>query len=221
MYVSWKVDEKEGYVPDLDEVRGEVIEAIRVQQARKLARVAAERIAEKVNAGEPLADVIPEDKKANLKEGLGPFSWMNSFGFQGAFMGNVPELDSVGNDFMKYGIHHRNRQAGVAANIPQRVIYVVKPTDLQPQIDDLEQIFKQPQERMMALPLGSNEVRAIMQGFYEAVDERTGFSFDEDEPTAVSGNWTVDQRRRSSLRARTLRCIRPRRRGCIRRRRRG
>ena len=180
-YVTWKTSEKEAYAPQLDEVRGEVIKFIRTREARKLARAAAEKIAEQVNAGKTLAEVVPEGKKVNLKEGLGPFSWMQSFGFQGAFLGNVPELDSVGEDFMEAVFTTKLGKATVAPNLSERAYYVVKATDLQPHIDDLKQIFTQPQERMMAMPLGSNDVRALLQGFYKSVDERTGFSFTEEE----------------------------------------
>ena len=181
VYVSWKIDEQEGYLPDLEEVRADVITAIRKAEARELALSAAEKLADKINAGKAMEDVIPEDKKDNWKEGLGPFSWMTSFGFQGAFPSSVPQLDAVGDDFMRTVFSTEVGKAGVATNDPERVVYVVKPTGFQPHVDDLKQIFKQPQERFMALPLGSNDARAILTGFYESVDERTGFTYAEED----------------------------------------
>ena len=52
----------------------------------------------------------------NFKEDLGPFTWMNSFGFAGATIGNVPELDSVGNDFMKAVFESEPGKLQVATN---------------------------------------------------------------------------------------------------------
>ena len=42
IYVSWKIDETEAYTPTLAEARDEVIKAIQIKEARKLAREAAE-----------------------------------------------------------------------------------------------------------------------------------------------------------------------------------
>ena len=160
----------------MEEARDEVISAIRTEEARELARVEAVRLADEANEGKDLASLIPEGKKSNLKESLGPFSWMNSFGFGGAFLGNVPELDSVGEEFMAEVFRTKEFQYGVAANLPERVVYVVQPTGFQPSIEELRRRFKEPRERMMALLLGTEDVQSVMRGFYESVDERTGFN---------------------------------------------
>ncbi len=182
-YVSWKTDETEAYTPSLDEAREEVIMAIRTQEARKLAREAAESIAKKVNeAGDkPLAESIPADKKDFLFEDLGPFSWMNSFGFGRASIGNVPQLDSVGSQFMREVFTSEIGEAGVAPNQPERVFYVVRPTGFQPPIDELKRRFLQPQERMMAMLLGNEDAGAIVRGFYKSVDDAMGFEYDAPE----------------------------------------
>ncbi len=176
IYVSWKIEEKEAHTPTLDEVRDEVILAIRTQEARKLALEAAQQLAEKAADGTPLADLVPEDKKENLQEGLGPFSWLDSFGFQGATIGNVPQLDSVGTKFMKTVFESEVGSYGVAMNQPERVVYVVKPSKFEPSMDELQQRFKQPTNRMMALIVGGGDTDSIIQGFYESMDERTGFA---------------------------------------------
>jgi len=82
-YVAWKIDETPAYTPPLDEVRDEVVMAIRTKEARKLAREAAEAIVQQVKQGDgkSLRDAIPQDKLDNFQEGLGPFTWMNAIGF--------------------------------------------------------------------------------------------------------------------------------------------
>ncbi|NND99598.1 MAG: hypothetical protein HKN47_19960, partial [Pirellulaceae bacterium] len=177
-YVSWKTAEKAAYTPELTECREEVVKAIRTEEARDLARAAADDLVAKAQKdGKTLEDVVPEDKKSNLKKGLGPFSWMQSFGFGGAFLGNVPELDSVGEEFMGKVFSTELGELGVAANLPERVIYIVKPTDFQPSMDELKERFKQPMSRQMAMLLGTEDAGSIYQGFYEAMDERTGFNY--------------------------------------------
>jgi hypothetical protein len=175
-YVSWKTAETAAYTPKLEEVRDEVIMYIRMQEARKLAQARADELAKKAAASDkPLADLIPEDKKANLYTGLGPFSWLDQLGFQGATIGNVPELDSVGPAFMKAVFDTKLQGYGVALNQPQRVVYVVKPTSFEPSIDELRRRFREPTGRMMATFIGGSENNDVIQGFYKAIDEETGY----------------------------------------------
>lgn len=182
IYVSWKIAETEAYTPTLDEVRDEVVMAIRMKEARELAKAHADELAKQAAASDkPLKDLIPEDKQDNLKSDLGPFSWMDSFGFQGASIGNVPQLDSVGSEFMKAVFTTDLNEYAAALNEPGRVVYVVQPTEFTPSVDELRQQFKQPTNRMMATFVG-NDAGAIINGFYEAIDEQTGYkSFLESE----------------------------------------
>ncbi len=182
-YVSWKIEETEAYIPTLEEVYEEVVMVIRTQEARKFAREAAEEIAKQLTGDKTLADVVPADRVDQIREGLGPFTWMNSFGFQGATIGNVPELDSVGDEFMKAVFTTETGGVAVAANQPQSVIYVVTPTRFEPALEELRRQFKQPTNRMMAMLLG-NGTSKIISDFYENVDEQAGFVsyLDEDSP---------------------------------------
>ncbi|MCC9656963.1 hypothetical protein [Rhodopirellula halodulae] len=174
-YVSWKTKDVPAYTPELDEVKDEVILAIRTEEARELAREAAQKIADSVTEGKSLADVIPEGKEANLFTGLGPFSWLDMVGMMQTTIGNVPELDSVGTEFMQAVFSTEAGNVGVGANAPQTVIYVVQPKEFQPEMDQLREQFSQPQQRFMAQFMGSEETNNIIRGFYETINERTGF----------------------------------------------
>lgn len=181
IYVSWKVDETEARTPTLDEAREDVIMAIRMQEARELAKQAAQKVADAAAESGDLAAEVPEDQKSNFYEGLGPFTWMNSFGFQGATMGNVPELDSVGNEFMRATFTTEIEKLAVAPNEPQRVFYVIQPTKFEPTVEELQEQFKQPVNRMMARMVAT-DLNQVLGGFYESVDEKAGFeSFVESE----------------------------------------
>ncbi len=175
-YVAWKIEETPAYTPSLDEVRDEVVLAIRMKEARKLAREAAEEIAKQAaeSSDKSLRDFVPEDKLDNFKEALGPFSWMNSFGFAGATIGNVPELDSVGDEFMKAVFEGEPGKPAVAENQSGRVVYVVEPDTFEPGMDELRRQFKQPTNRMMAMLLG-NGAAPIINEFFEDLDEKAKF----------------------------------------------
>jgi len=175
-YVSWKTEDVPAYVPELDEVRDEVIQVIRMREARTLAKAAAETIAEEAAAeGKTLADVIPQEKKDNLMTGVGPFAWLEQVGFMQTVVANVPKLDAVGEQFMREVFTSEVGSFSVAANDPESVYYVVKPTEFQPEMATLQEQFRQPQQRFMAQLLGNDDARNIVRGFYESVDERTGF----------------------------------------------
>lgn len=179
IYVTWKVEETEAFTPSLDEVRDEVVMAIRLEEARKLAQAAAAELAEQAEAGKPLADLVPDDKKDNFHQDLGPFTWMDSFGFQGATIGNVPELDSVGDKFMSAVFTTDEGKVSTAVNQPERVVYVVQPNKFEPSTDELRAQFKQPVNRMMARMVAS-DITDIRRGYYESMDKE--MSFEEIEP---------------------------------------
>lgn len=182
-YISWKTEEKEAYTPTLDEVKDEVIKAARTIEARDLALAAAQEIAEKVDGGS-FEEAIGEDKKDFLDLGIGPFSHLQMQGRGGSTIGNVPELDSVGDDFMKSVFATEIGGVAVAMNQPKTVVYVIKPVGFEPSFEELQTRFKQPTDRMMAAFFGGNDGDAIVQGFYESVDDRSKFQTALDE----SGN---------------------------------
>ncbi len=181
-YVAWKIDERAASIPTLEEARDEVILAIRTAEARKLARAEAEKLAKDFNTSDqPVRQLIPEERSSLLFESVGPFSWMNSFGFgMQPFMGNVPELDSVGEAFMRQVFTSELDQWGVAANAPETVFYVVRPTEFSPSTDELHQRFSQLIQRFQASTLAVEEVLQIRDGFYQALDKRTGFRWNEE-----------------------------------------
>lgn len=174
-YVSWKVAETEASTPTLAEAREDVIKYLRMKEAKELAQTAAEELAKKAaeQSDKPLAELIPEDKKDNLKEGLGPFKWLDSFG-RGVTMGNVPELDAVGDDFMAAVFEAEVGEYRIAANQPERVIYVVKPTKFEPSDDELRQRFREPANRrdITAIEAG---IGGVLGEFYESIDKKAGF----------------------------------------------
>ena len=180
-YVAWKTEEKAEYIPELKEVREEVITSIRTAEARVLAKAEADRLAKEFAASDkPAKELVPAERANQYFEGIGPFSWMNSFGFgMRAFMGNVPELDRVGEAFMRQVFTSERDKWGVAPNMPETVYYVVKPTEFSPSTDELHQRFAQASQRMQIMSLAVEETIQIRDGHYEALDRRTGFKWNE------------------------------------------
>jgi hypothetical protein len=181
-FVSWKTEDRESSIPTLDEARDEVVLAIRMTEARKLARAQAEKWSTEFNQSDkPIRELVPSEQSSLVFESLGPFSWMSSFGFgMQAFMGNVPELDRVGEAFMRQVFTSEREEWGVAPNSPETVFYVVRPTEFSPSTDELHQRFSQMIQRFQASTLAVEEVVQVRDGFYEALDKQTGFKWNEE-----------------------------------------
>ena len=175
IYITWKVAETEPITPELDEVRDEVIDYVRQQEAIQLATAEAERLVNQINDSDAtLESVVPEDRKENhYYTGLGPFSYLRTVGQFQLSIGNVPELDSVGEDFMKAVFSSEVGQANFATNNPKRAVYVVVPTRFDPTLDELKRQFREPFNRQRAAMVasGTNEIQA---GFQRNVESETG-----------------------------------------------
>ncbi len=181
-YVSWKIDEQKDYVPTLEQAREDVIAYLRTVEARELARAEALKLAKQFSSSDkPAKELVPEERKALFFESVGPFSWMTSFGFgMRAFMGSVPELDRVGEAFMRQVFTSERNVWGVAPNDPETVFYVVRPTEFSPSTDELHQRFTQPAQRFQTNSLAVEEAIKIQQGEVELLDKRTGFKFNDE-----------------------------------------
>ncbi|MEM6689170.1 MAG: hypothetical protein AAF664_07065 [Planctomycetota bacterium] len=180
-FVAWKTEQKDAYIPELDEVRDEVLEYLKLQEAQELAMAEAENIARMAaDQNKSLEELIPEDRRDNLLTGLGPVTAINMVGMQQFVTGNVRELDAVGTDFMNALFATPEGGYGVAPNDPRRVFYVVHPTSFSPSIDDLREQFKQPIGRLMARVPGF-DLRGIMNDYYESVTDSAGFEENLDQ----------------------------------------
>ncbi|UUO04828.1 hypothetical protein M4951_15695 [Blastopirellula sp. J2-11] len=58
-FVFWKTAESKGFLPTFDQVRDQVVEAWKLQQAAKLAEAEAEKIAASAQGDAPLNEVVP------------------------------------------------------------------------------------------------------------------------------------------------------------------
>ncbi len=180
-FISWKVSEKDASIPTLAEARDEVILAIRMDAARKLAAAEAEKLAAQFNGSDkPVRELVGDAKAALLFESLGPFSWMNSLGFgMQAYMGNVEELDNIGEQFMRQVFATEAGTWTVAPNAPENVFYVVRPVDFTPEMEELQTQFAEILQRFQANQLAVQEVIRVRDGFYESLRKKTGFRWNE------------------------------------------
>ena len=170
-FVTWKTEDRDAYTPELDEVREEVIEAIRQDEARELARAEAEKIASQLSGDTTLDALVPEDKLPNFNENVGPFTWLNSFGQFGVSIGNVRELNDVGEEFMRSVFSKDEASAGVGPNRAKDVYYVFVVKSFEPSMEELREQFRQPINRRMAASIGTGAPE-IQRSFQQSLEDR-------------------------------------------------
>jgi hypothetical protein len=134
LYLYWKTDDKEEYVPKLDDVRDEVIHAWKMPRARELAKKAAEALQEQAAKNDkPLKESLPKAKILRPAK----FSWMTfgniaSSGPRPAELSKVDEIPMAGDNFMRTVFALEPGKVGVAFDEPETVVYVIRPSGFTP-----------------------------------------------------------------------------------------
>ena len=200
-YLSWKIEDKQAFVPTFSEARDEVVDTWKNMQARALAKAEAEKIVKQANQApdKPLAELVPEDRRDQfLNDSIEPFSWMQAT-FNGSpvpvellamlqgnpqqqraigyTMGNVDSLNNVGEDFMKAVFSTAANGTSMAVNQDGTAVYVIRATAFTPAIEMLREQFKQPNNRQSPLirTVAGGDNNKVLEGFFDSVDEQAGF----------------------------------------------
>jgi len=122
-YVYWKTEMKEGYAPELEDVRGQVVEAWKQQEAEKLAEEAAEKLAEQIKSKEDLNKAATERKaEVIVAENITYFNQLSSG--QGLSLGTIPGIEDVGQMTMEALFSTPVGESTVAPNAREDVYYV-------------------------------------------------------------------------------------------------
>ncbi len=143
-FLYWKVEETEPEVPELKEIRDEVVDFWTTREAIALAKSQADALAEKAAEDKPLSESAGEDLAADVIES-NEFSWLTRGAMPGGFgtptLSSVDGVDSPGDEFMKSVFDLQVGQTGVAVNAPETVVYVVRVISEAPSEDQRRQQF--------------------------------------------------------------------------------
>ncbi len=170
-YIFWKTDQQQARIPELNEVREEVIAAWKTQQARSLAQAAAEAISKKLGSGEdPWQDAITAEQKA-LVVPTDPFTWLSSMS-ESPQISIIPTLDSVGQEFMQKVFTLGEGKSGVAPNQGQSVYYVFRVVDFTPSINELRDQFASDPAKFAVRRVAQVEGQRVYEGWYESIEDR-------------------------------------------------
>lgn len=169
-YLFWKIEEKQAYIPELEEVRDEVVEAWKVQQARRLAADAAEAIAAKVGSGDNAwAGAIEATEQALLIQTT-PFSWYTQSA-EGLRPTDVRDLDMPGTGFMQIVFNASPGKTVVAANQPQSIYYVTRVLEYGPEESALLGLFSANPRHAAAESIANSEVQQVIFDWYSNLEQ--------------------------------------------------
>ena len=147
LFMYWKTKEEPPVVPTLKDIREEVVDAWKTQQAVTVAEEEAKRLAETAKqSGQKLKEVFANKKDLKVAD-TNQFTWMTRGFVPG--MGGVPQLSAVdsvenpGQDFMKAIFKLKVGQVGTAMNQPKSIVYVVRIDSELPSEEVLREQFLQ------------------------------------------------------------------------------
>ncbi len=145
-YLFWKTEDKDAYLPTLEEVRGDVEEAWNRQAARKLAVAEANKLADEARkSGKPLNEAFAN--RADLPVTTPrPFTWK----FGGFMFGQqeipirtstVEGVEEAGDDFMRTAYGLNIGEIGVAMNETKSAAYLMRLVNTTPDVNVLHTMF--------------------------------------------------------------------------------
>lgn len=186
-YVVLKTEDLPSRVPEFKEVRDQVAKAWKQREAAKLAEKQAKALAAEIEkSSTPFDQFFFADRGYEVVKETALFSWLNyPAGRAGTgvlpIMSDVPELESIGPEFMEAAFSLKDNETLGLLNYDQTAAYVIRLARKQWTDDELKQLFL---EEETSWPgridmMGKHRTdfnRAIADDIFV---ERAGLKFDE------------------------------------------
>ena len=175
-YLFWKTQQVDEQVPTLDECRADVIKAIKLREAWKLADAAARAEADRLRSGgQSLTDAFRGQADRPVIS-TGSFSWMtpSMVPYLPPQLSRVPGIQYPGVDFMREVFQLPVGGIGVASDNPRRVAYVIylKSEDSDP--EQLRKRFLATGVSMEVMQLAQLENRELAEELVRGLREGDG-----------------------------------------------
>jgi hypothetical protein len=184
-FLYWKVGEEESFVPELTDIRDEVIEAWKHQKAFELAKTEGDKLAQQAASDEPLGDSLSEHEGLEIIE-PSPFSWMSTgstpFGGAGApTLSQVEGVEAAGNEFMKSVFSLGQGEVGVAVDEPKNNVYVVRIVAQVPPEEMLKAGFLSAGVTPEISRIAFGEIEGVWRAWYQDLEREMQVKWEEVE----------------------------------------
>ncbi len=176
-YIFWKTEDEPIKVPELGEIRQQVVDFWKQTQARKLAENAATAVSKKViGTGEtPWKDALKTAEQSLVIE-TDPFTWISRMGDY-HMPSTVNKLDNVGGEFMQNVFNAGAGQVVVAPNQNKGVYYVVRVKELAPDQAELQERFNADPDKRGPMAIAQEENSRLVQDWLENLYNELGVEF--------------------------------------------
>lgn len=122
-FIYWKTGEKEGFAPTFEDVKDEVVEAWKQQEAAKLAKAKAEEIAKQIKTKEEVQKAATEaGGSVIVADNITYFNQLS--GGQNMSLGTIPGVEDAGQQTMDALFATEVNRTAVAPNRGETVYYV-------------------------------------------------------------------------------------------------
>jgi hypothetical protein len=142
-FLFWKTDDQPERVPELSEVRDEVVRALKMRKAIELAKEDAKRAADELaKSGQRPSDAYRNDPNRRVIK-ADSVAWMTSSNLpeMPPSPTRIPGVTYAGPDFMRAVFRLDANQAGMAVDNPQDTAYAVFVTKVDTSMDQLRTQF--------------------------------------------------------------------------------
>ncbi len=185
LFLFWKTDEKESYVPTLEEARPAIVKHWKMGKAFELAMAKGEEIAASVrDSGQSLSIKFENDESRKVTS-TGEFRWMT---FGGVFAGsgrprrsNVEGVEAAGEQFMEDVAKLKSGETTVTYNQAKAKVYVAYMKGVTANEDELRKLFLTEGNKVPVRLIAYDDETGIAQDWFAKMQEDMGFERPEPE----------------------------------------
>ena len=144
-FVYWKTDQRDSYVPELEEARPAIVKYWKMTQALEKAKERGGQYTARVRDSNQSLQVLFEDDETIKVTDTGEFTWMTygatRTGVGAPRISMVPGVEYAGQQFMKDVSTLESGETVVTVNQPENKVYVVYMKAVTTSDEDLRQMF--------------------------------------------------------------------------------
>ena len=182
-FLYWNVAEEEAYVPELKDIRDEVIDAWKRREAFVIAKAEAEKLAKQAVGDKPLGESLSTHDDLEIIQPA-PFSWMSTgstpFGGAGApTLSQVEGVEAAGNEFMRSVFSLKKGEVGVAVDQPEAIVYVVRIAAETPSDEMLKEQFLSSGVTPEMSQIAFVEIEDVWQDWYKNLEQEMNVKWNE------------------------------------------
>ncbi len=195
VFIFWRAEQTDETIPELEEVRSEVVAAWKLQQAFPLAEVRAEQLIKQAEKqkDKSLKEIFSDEADAVIE--TASFSWMTR-GSLPTGSGGRPTLSPVrgtageqpvtlegaGEEFMRSVFKLQVGQVGTAADEPHKHVYVVRIKEESPPLEQRKNLFFVSGVNQDLNTLIQTRQARLIRDWMDRLDEEFHLTWKDDHP---------------------------------------